>query len=240
MALPRVPAAVGIARAVFDELLAAADSNPAFRDLDRQRGARKTSCDSVGRGNACQPLIQKLAGAIFVITKNVTFGVASAMAGLGEPTLKAFFTAWQAWCRASQVPKHVYMPQGDHLAFIMYCYARMGFPGACCSTDGVHVLWAKCPAAWKWVHTGEKKSPSRVYNISVGPNTEVFYVPPVSFPGRTNDKTAAQTHYVLRGLQEGVLYAGASVSAECVWVWNGLECGGCFVFPRPPSTRRYI
>ena len=202
----------GMARQVFDKLVEAAEANPAICSDDNRPRAAKAVAGSVGRGNPSVPLIYKMAGAYFVLTKNVTFHVAASMAGMGDDTLARFFHTYMTWARCNEVPKHVYLPQGDHLRFVMYCYEQMGFPGACCSTDGVHVGWAKCPHDQFWLHKGEKKYPTRLYNISVGPSTEVVYVPQ-SFPGRNNDKTAAKTHYVLRGLQDRTLYSGDSVPA---------------------------
>lgn len=163
----------GVARNVFDVLLAATEKNDEFRDYTW--GEK--------RGLPTQPVIQKVAGALFMLTKNQTVFNAASMAGISKPTLQRFFPHWMRWLREKESPKHIFLPSGSHLRLIMEMYRRMGSPGAMCSTDGVHVLWGRCPAKWKWINTGEKKSPSRVYNISVGPNTEVFYVPPASFPG---------------------------------------------------------
>lgn len=163
----------GVARQVFDNLVHVSNCEERFKNYT---WGEKRGCPT-------QPLIQKVAGAIFVLTKNQTMAAAGRMAGVGTTTLQSFFREWIKWLRFFQCPKHIYLPSGEHLHLVMSIYEKMGFPGAVASTDGVHVLWSRCPAKWKWINTGEKKCPSRVYNISVGPNTEVFHVPPASFPG---------------------------------------------------------
>ncbi|KAL1511078.1 hypothetical protein AB1Y20_005901 [Prymnesium parvum] len=164
----------GISRPVFDILYVETGKDKKFKDSQWHDGTR---------GIPSQPLIQKVAGAMSMLTNDLTAKIAGQLSGVGKSTMQAFFPKWMLWLRETQSLKHIYLPEGAHLRKTMMCYAKLGFPGAMCSTDGVHVLWAKCPSAWKWIHIGEKKSPSRVYNISVGPNTEIFYVPDASFPG---------------------------------------------------------
>lgn len=164
----------GISRPVFDTL---------FMETGKDKAFKETLWGDGTRGVPAQPLIQKVAGAMSMLTNDLTAKIAGQLSGIGKSTMQAFFPKWIVWLRETQSLKHIYLPEGDHLQKTMMCYSKLGFPGAMCSTDGVHVLWGKCPSAWKWIHIGEKKSPSRVYNISVGPNTEIFYVPDASFPG---------------------------------------------------------
>ena len=187
----------GISRQVFEDLYEATAQQDQFKD--------KLFGD--GRGCPTVPLRQKLAAAIFILTKGVSYQTAATLAGIGTATVQKFFPLWLQWAREDLVPKHVYLPSREHLASIMQDYAQLGFPGACGSTDGVHFGWNKCPHGQKQANIGEKKYPSRVFNITVAHNTEILYVPQNSMPGAKNDKTCAYTHELLMGLYNGTLWA---------------------------------
>lgn len=85
-----------------------------------------------------------------MLTKYVSVADASKMAGVGTPTLLVFFTAWMAWLRKTQCTKHIRLLSGDYLQSIMNMYAKVGFPGAVCSTDGTRVLWLGQMASQQW------------------------------------------------------------------------------------------
>ena len=139
-----------MARKVFDDIYDATARQEEFKDKHWGDGSR---------GCPTQPLLKKVDAAVFIITKAASYTTAAAAAGLGTSTVQHFFPKWVAWLRKEMVPLHVFMPSPTAIQHMMGVYAGMGFPGACCSTDGVHVLWLKCPISQKQVNKGEKGFP---------------------------------------------------------------------------------
>ena len=191
----------GMSRSVFDELEKVTAANPAFANTeDREPG---NCC----RGTPTQPLRQKLAAAVHMLTTNCSVRKAGQMAGVSKTCVQSFFHPWLALIMETEYHKHVYLPQGADLARIKDTYRKLGFPGAVCSTDGVHVFWANCPTDQLWLHCSAEKGnkPTRVFNASVAHTGEILYVPR-SLGGRNNDKTCARVHRLLLGLQDRSLY----------------------------------
>ena len=70
-------------------------------------------------------------------------------------------------------------------------YEKLGFPGACCSIDGVHVPIDRAPASQHHLFTGKEKFPSVAWNVAVLHTREVIHVSPW-VGGATNDVTQGE------------------------------------------------
>ena len=86
-------------------------------------------------------------------------------------------------------------------------YARIGFPGAICSFDGVHVAWDRCPASQDAVHRGKEGYPSRVFNVAVSNSKKILSWGACSFPGARNDKTVARFCPAMQAMYHNKKYA---------------------------------
>ena len=52
--------------------------------------------------------------------------------------------------------REVRLPEGDDLERAMKVYEMLGFPGAYCSADGVHVPWDRAPAKNHHLYVGKE------------------------------------------------------------------------------------
>ena len=158
------------------------------------------------RGPPGEPLHYKVAAALKYLTSGASLKDIAKMAGLDKETIRCFLADWLDFLVEREYHRHVYLPSGAELKHVLETYANLGFPGCAFSTDGVHVYWGRCPAAWAWMHTSaEKDGPTRVFNPSVTHNGIVIYVPP-SLPGRNNDKTGARYHALLCKMKDKKLW----------------------------------
>eukprot|EP00965_Chrysotila_dentata_P034360 1143743-Pleurochrysis_carterae.AAC.1 len=102
----------------------------------------------------------------------------------------------------------------------------LGFPGAVCSIDGVHIAWHRCPATHSALCAGKEKVPTRVFNVAVGSTRRIFHVT-LSSPGTRNDKALAKYGTYMQAMHNG-LYKLRTSSLCCttrrVTVWSTRDC----------------
>ena len=66
-------------------------------------------------------------------------------------------------------------------------YAKMGFPGACVSYDGVPIPYPKCPAGATGQHKGKEGYPTRRFMVGVDSDGLILSLGNGSHPGTRND-----------------------------------------------------
>ena len=64
---------------------------------------------------------------------------------ISEPVMKKFFHKFIQWLAGDFYKKWVQIPTGQKLQASVDVFTRLGFPGAMCSTDGVHIHWDRPP-----------------------------------------------------------------------------------------------
>eukprot|EP00965_Chrysotila_dentata_P077109 2545892-Pleurochrysis_carterae.AAC.2 len=209
-----------VTRQMFDELL----------EETRQSGLFPTKVlgDST-RGPVPHPIDLKMLACLRYLTTGADFTVISEITSILESTLEIFFHKWMAFGAEKLYSKWGRVPETDsdinanervqltapaltpsitHLK-LAHCpsssgvYNLLGFPGAVCSIDGVHVDWHTCPALQTYLHTGKGKKPTRAFNISVVPTRRILHVTP-SHPGARNDKTIAKYDSFMQSMHSGV------------------------------------
>ena len=58
----------------------------------------------------------------------------------------------------------------------MDVYTRIGFPGAYCETDGVHLDWNACPSSARPRFSGKEGYPTLAFNVSALHSREIIHV----------------------------------------------------------------
>ena len=91
-----------------------------------------------GRGHARHPLILKVLAALRCLGKGVGVEDVEDAAHISAQCLQVFVPRFIRWMAEVQYPRAVKLPEGDHLQELLHVYARLGFPGAYCDTDGVN------------------------------------------------------------------------------------------------------
>jgi hypothetical protein len=166
-----------------DALMAEAQKVASWCDKPAGRGN--------GRGPSRHPLLIKVLAALRHLAKGTDAEELEDAARIGETTLKVFFREFVEWMAKEMYPKYVKLPDAPKLKASLAVYAKLGFPGAYCETDGVHLEWDACPAAWRARCVGKEKYPTIAFNVSILHSREIIHVPRWC-AGGTNDLTQAQ------------------------------------------------
>jgi hypothetical protein len=88
--------------------------------------------------------------------------------------------------------KYVKMPETEEeISALETVYAKMGFPGAICSSDFTHVEWGACPAALRNDHVGKSGRPTLTYSMCCSHDTRILNVA-AGMRGAENDKIAVR------------------------------------------------
>jgi hypothetical protein len=183
--------------AMVEKLVAEAQGVPAF--ADKPAGAGN------GRGPPRHPLLIKVLAALRCLAKGVDVDDVEEVAQISESSLRTFVPQFFHWLAEEIFPREVRLPTGEHLENSLHVYARLGFPGAYCDTDGVHLGWEACPAKWVPMFRGKEQYPTLAFNVSVLQSTEIIYVASW-LPGSKNDKTQAQHDELFGWLRAGLLH----------------------------------
>eukprot|EP00965_Chrysotila_dentata_P078480 2585820-Pleurochrysis_carterae.AAC.1 len=103
-----------------------------------------------------------------------------------------------------------------HAAFVAAgVYEKLGFPGAICSIDGVHIHWARCPSKQWAAHKGKEGCPTRVYNVACDHTRHVLHVIGHSHPGARNDKSLARFNSLIVGMYRDELHSTQQFRVHC-------------------------
>ena len=168
---------------VVDKLMAAAQRKPEWADKPAGQGN--------GRGPARHPLILKVLAALKFLAKDHDPDDLEQVARISTTTLRRFIVEFVTWLGTEQYAIHVGLPDAEKLRASLSVYEKLGFPGAYCETDGVHVEWNNCPAKWRIECTGKEGYPTIAFNVSILHNKEIIHGTSWT-GGATNDQTQAR------------------------------------------------
>jgi hypothetical protein len=155
-----------------------------------------------GRGPGRHPLVLKVLAVLRHLGKGMDPESLEDGAQISCSTLQVFIPEFIRWMATTLYQQHVREPQGDHLKSSMKVYETLGFPGAYCSADGVHVPWDRAPAANHQDYVGKEGYPTVAWTVSVLHSREIINISPPMSGGR-NDKTHARAVRELFGLRSG-------------------------------------
>ena len=185
----------GVPRKVFDFLLSEVQKVDALKDKG----------EGAGRGQTRAPAALQLMAALYRLRKACDTHTLFWLTRLGVSTLHRWFHAFVEHFADGPVFKEwVHAAATDaELAEDMHVYEKMGFPGAFCSQDGVHLIWEKCPSKQCAMHKREG-FPSLGFNVTVNHAKRIRAVAG-AYPGTRNDKTLAYHDQFTIGLRTGAM-----------------------------------
>ena len=125
-------------RVLVDRLVAKADRVPEFAD--------KPAGPGHGRGAARHPLLLKVLASLRMLAKGCDAETVEDAAQISEACLRRFHKQFVEWLGTCLYAEQVKRPTGAHLDASLHVYEQLGFPGAYCSSDGVHFPWDCAPA----------------------------------------------------------------------------------------------
>ena len=105
-------------------------------------------------------MILKVLAALRCLGKSVGVEDVEDAAHISAQCLQVFVPRFIRWMAEMVYPTVVKLPEGGHLQESLHVYARLGFPGAYCDTDGVHLSWSACPAKHTAIYTGKEGYPT--------------------------------------------------------------------------------
>lgn len=181
---------------LVERIVASAQRVAAFKDKPVGAGH--------GRGPPRHPLMIKVLAWLRHIGKGSDADELEDAARISAVCLRAFFRDFGRWFEESWYLKLVKLPDGDKARRSMRVYEKMGFPGAFCETDGVHVAWANCAARQKPRFVGKEGYPTVAFDVSVTHNHEVINIADWC-AGAVNDKTQAVHDQLLQDLHSGTI-----------------------------------
>lgn len=155
-----------------------------------------------GRGSWSQPLHLKLLAVLRILGRGLDYDTVSMESGLSEPLVANCFRDIVCWLATDVYDDEVKLPSGDELTKALEVFEKLGFPGAVCSVDGVHLAWDACPAEDRALHAGKEGYPTLAFNVCVLHTREIIHVAG-PMPGATNDKTQARYDEFILGLKAG-------------------------------------
>ena len=170
--------------------------------LGRERSdvADKPAGGGRGKGPARHPLIMKVLAALRHLAKGDDYESLEDASQISESTLKKFIPSFMNWFAKSVSPNWVKLPEGEALQDSMAVYKRLGFPGAYCETDGVHLAWDACPSKWHAKFKGKEAYPTLAFNVSVLHSKWIIHTT-TWVAGTVNDKTQAKNDDLLHDLR---------------------------------------
>ena len=165
-------------RKLVDDLCELAQRKEAFVD--------KPGGPGCGKGPPRHPFLYKLLGTLMMLGKGVDAETAAEAAQLANSSMSRFFKEITEWLGTEVYTKEVRIPTGIELTRALSAYELQGFPGACCSVDGVHWPWDACPAVRRWEYVGKEGYPTFAFNVAVLMTREIVHVSRI-MGGRVND-----------------------------------------------------
>ena len=122
------------------------------------------------------PLIMKVLAALRHLATGDDYQSLEDAARLSASLLKKFIPVFIRWLARNEFARLVRLPEGQSLRQNLSIYKRLGFPGAFCETDGVHLHWDCCPEKWAARFIGKEGYPTIAFNVSVTHNREIILV----------------------------------------------------------------
>jgi hypothetical protein len=174
----------------------------------------KTEADGQ-RGRRSHPLHLKLAFSFVKLTEGISFKRGETLSCISAPVLRKFHHHLLKYWRRMEFKKHVYLPRtAAEVREVEAKYAKMGFPGACVSYDGVPIPYPKCPAGATGQHKGKEGYPTRRFLVGVDSDGAILSMGNGSHPGTRNDLTMASLDPFLTTLRDGNFFPEVTFKLE--------------------------
>ena len=180
----------------FDELVAQAQNEPQFAD--------KSGGSGHGKGPPRHPLVLKVCAVLRHLGKGMDPESLEDVAQISASSLKVFIPEFLAWMVRVIYPEWVKIPEGIKLLRSLQVYEQLGFPGAFCSADGVHVPWDRAPSSQNHIYVGKEGFPTLAFVVAFLHSREVIHVDE-AVGGAMNDKTQAHHSVIFDQLRSGTI-----------------------------------
>ena len=188
-----------------EKIVAEAQKVPEFKDKPAGVGH--------GRGHGRHPLLLKVLAVLRCLGKGVDVEEVEDGAQISQYTLAPFLPAFIKWFAQVVVPREIRLPEGEQLDNSLAVYGRLGFPGAFCETDGVHLAWDACPSRLHALYNGKEHFPTVAFNTSVLHSTEIIFISDWCAGGK-NDKTQAQHDMLFDKLRKGHILKHSTICSS--------------------------
>ena len=166
--------------------------------------ADKTLGQGCGRGASRCPLILKVLAVMRHLGKGLDPEAIEDGAHISASTIKSFIPPFLKWLSTTFYAAWVKLPEGAHLQRSLRVYEELGFPGAFCSADGVHVAWDRSPSKNNHLFVGKEGYATVAFVVCVLHSREIIHVDD-AVPGAINDKTQARTAVLFNQLRQGAI-----------------------------------
>ena len=186
----------GLPKVKFDELVTQAQNEPEFAD--------KSGGPGCGQGPPRHPLVLKVCAVLRHLRKGMDAESLEDVAQISASSLKVFIPNFLDWMVRVIYPKWVKLPDGATLLRSMQVYEQLGFPGAFCSADGVHVPWDRAPSTQNHIYVGKEGFPTVAFVVAFLHSREIIHVDE-AVGGAMNDKTQAHHSVIFDQLRSGAI-----------------------------------
>jgi len=184
---------------VFDSLYAVTNATGEWADSEADNGRR---------GPKRISLKLKMMGALYIVGQCASTQMACDLCCCGYALLSTFLHEWTAWLVETQYSMYVRLPKTvEEIRHVTSVNEKLGFPGAACSMDGVHIHWGRCHSKQRALHTGREGYPTRVYNVACDLMRRVLHVIEHSHPGACNDRTIVRFDELVIRIHRRELYS---------------------------------
>ena len=173
--------------------------------VDHPEWADRPSGPGNGGGQKSHPLIMKILATLRFLATGDTFESIEDAAHIAAATLETWVPRIMHWMEDKLYPEMVYLPDGEELDSALEVFELLGFPGAYCSSDGVHIPWDACPAKYFAKFKGKELYPTIAFNVSVLHSGKIIHVADWC-SGATNDMTQARYDELFAKLHAGTLH----------------------------------
>ena len=158
-----------------------------------------------GGGQCSHPLIMKILVALRHLASGDDFDSLEDAAHIARDTLRVWVPKFLKWMEEVLFPEEVKKPTDGELDAALEVFELLGFPGAYCSSDGVHLPWDACPALFHARYKGKETYPSVAFNVSVLHSSKIIHVSDWS-AGAVNDMTQARHDKLFEQLHNRTLH----------------------------------
>ena len=174
-----------------EELVRRAQQIPEW--CDKAAGAGR------GKGPARAPLIIKVLAALRHLGTGACLESLEDACFISTTALRAFVPPFIKWLGTVLFKEQVTLPESEDLDHSLRVFESLGFPGAYCSSDGVHCAWDACPALWHARFKGKEHYPTLAWNVSVLHSRLIIHVADWN-AGAVNDMTQARHDNLFQAL----------------------------------------
>jgi hypothetical protein len=149
--------------------------------------ADKPPGEGHGKGPARHPFRIKALSVLRMLAKGLDYDDLEDITGISESSYKVFVPQYMHFLATVVYAREVKLPNPDENPFLEV-FARLGFPGAYCCIDGVHLSWDNCPVKYRGIFTGKEQHPTLAFNVAALMSREIIHCSKW-MPGGKNDKT---------------------------------------------------